>query len=62
MGLGDFSGTPKAHKHKHFTGIRGLIWDIPILIFAYVPSGGPNFDFGEFGCSCKSLNSYRYYS
>ena len=33
-----FSGPQKAHKHKHFMGmlIRGFIWDIPILIVAYV--------------------------
>ena len=43
------SGTQKAHKHKHFMGIdipilkgfiiTGFIWDIPILIFAYVLFG-----------------------
>ena len=41
----------KAHKHKHFMGIiptlmgfiiRGFVWDIPILIFAYVLFSGPN--------------------
>ena len=45
------SGTQKAHKHKHVMGIslpilgfiiRGFIWDIRILIFAYVLLGGPN--------------------
>ena len=41
----DSVGAPKAHKHKHLYGdiptllgsiIRGFIWDIPILVFAYV--------------------------
>ena len=45
-------GTPKAHKHKHFIGIslitllgfiiRGVIWDIPALLFACVLFWGPN--------------------
>ena len=38
-------GTQKENKHKHFIGIslpywasllRGFIWDIPILMFAYL--------------------------
>ena len=44
-------GTQKGHKHKQFLGISpylgGLhytgifLWDIPILIVAYVVFGGP---------------------
>ena len=42
---------PKAHKHKHLIRdiptllgfmIRGFIWDIPILVFAYVVFLGPS--------------------
>ena len=42
--------TQEGHKHKHFIGIslpywpsfsRGFIWDIPILVFAYVFFWGP---------------------
>ena len=47
-------GTPKGHKHKCYRDIptllgfiiRGFIWDIPILIFAYVLFWGPIHGFG----------------